>query len=85
MFAEHYADDLEADLEEIMLADFNTEVEDGSPREISKELVTLHEELLRGNSATMDRIQQALPIDLSRSMQQAVSTHAQPGFTFILH
>ena len=32
--AEHYADDLEIDLEEIMGSDFNAELEDGSPQDV---------------------------------------------------
>ena len=59
-------------MEEIMLADFNTETEDDSPREISRELVALHNELLTGNSATMERLRQALPAAAGKSQQQTV-------------
>jgi hypothetical protein len=71
-FAEHYADDLEVDLEEIMLADFHTETEDESHRLVSKELVALHNELLMGNSATVNRLQQALPVAITTSVRQTV-------------
>lgn len=36
MFAEHYADDLEEELEDAMLQDFNVETEDGSPAEVRR-------------------------------------------------
>lgn len=82
VFAEHYADDLEVDLEEIMLADFHTETEDESPRLVSKELVALHNELLSGNSATVNRLQQALPAAVTTSVRQTVgfcSLQARPS------
>lgn len=72
LLAEHYADDLEVDLEELMLSDFHTEVEDDSPREVSKELVALHNELLTGNSTTIQRLQDALPAALGTSQRQTV-------------
>ena len=56
-----------------MLADFHVETEDESPREISKELVSLHNELLKGNSTTIERLRQAMPAGVSKSMQQTVS------------
>ena len=71
--AEHYADDLEVELEEIMLADFKTETQDDSPRLVSKELVALHNELITGQSSTLTRLQQAAPAAVSTSLQQVVS------------
>ena len=56
-----------------MLADFRVETEDESPREVSKELVSLHNELLTGNSNTIERLRQAMPAGVSKSMQQTVS------------
>ena len=56
-----------------MLADFHVETEDESPREVSKELVALHNELLTGNSNTIERLQQAMPIAVSTSKQETVS------------
>jgi hypothetical protein len=35
MYAEHYADDLEIELDEAILHDFNVDAEDGSPKEAS--------------------------------------------------
>ncbi len=32
--SEHYADDLEVDLEAAMMQDFNTELQDDSPRQV---------------------------------------------------
>lgn len=71
--AEHYADDLEADLEEIMVADFNTEVEDDSPREVSKELVALHNDLITGQTASIHRLQASAPAAVAASVGQPVS------------
>lgn len=34
MVSEHYADDLEVDLEACMLQDFNVELQDDSPRQV---------------------------------------------------
>ena len=34
MVSEHYADDLEVDLEDAMLQDFNAELQDDSPRQV---------------------------------------------------
>lgn len=58
--AEHYADDLEVDLEEIMGADFNADLEDESPREVSRELVALHNDLIRGDTTRLARLQQLI-------------------------
>ena len=55
-----------------MLADFHVETEDESPREVSKELVSLHNELLTGSSSTIERLRQAMPAGVAKSMQQAV-------------
>lgn len=60
-----------------MLADFHTETEDESPREVSKELVALHKELLTGNSATAARLQQALPAAVTTSIRQTVGVVEQ--------
>lgn len=61
------------DLEGIMVTDFNTEAEDDSPREISKELVALHNELITGQSSTFQRLQVSAPAAVNASTQQPVS------------
>ena len=55
-----------------MLADFHTETEDESPREVSKELVALHNELVTGNAATMERLRQSVPAAVNTSVRQTV-------------
>ena len=78
--ADHYADDLEVDLEEIMLADFNTETQDDSPRDIAKELVALHNELITGSSSTLARLQHAAPAAVATSQRQTVGpSRAEPS------
>lgn len=57
--AEHYADDLEVDLEEIMTSEFNVELEDESPRLVAKELVQFHSDLLQGDLSRFHLLQQA--------------------------
>ena len=39
LVSEHYADDLEVDLQAAMLQDFNAELEDDSPREVDRSLI----------------------------------------------
>ena len=70
--AEHYADDLEVELEEIMLADFAAEVEDDSPRLVSCELVALYGELLGGEGSTLERLRRSTPAGTSTSLRQTV-------------
>ena len=65
-----------------MLSDFHTETEDESPREVSKELVALHNELMTGNSTTIERLRQALPAAWTNSMRQTVSQASDFGHCF---
>ncbi|KAL3156417.1 hypothetical protein ABBQ38_000727 [Trebouxia sp. C0009 RCD-2024] len=57
---EHYADDLEVDLEACMLQDFNVELQDDSPRQVSIMLVSLHQECLQGNFSRIQQLQQRM-------------------------
>ncbi|CAL5222778.1 g5191 [Coccomyxa viridis] len=69
---EHYADDLGMDLEDSFESDFNAKLEDGSPYEVAKVLVLLHNELLQGSAETLDRLRRQAPADVSGSKQQTV-------------
>ena len=68
-----------------MMSDFQTETEDESPREVSKELVALHNELLTGNSTTIQRLQKALPAALSSSQRQTVALFILLGNSQLLY
>lgn len=39
LVSEHYADDLEVDLQAAMLQDFNVQLEDDSPREVDRSIL----------------------------------------------
>lgn len=82
--AEHYADNLEVDLEEIMMSDFNAELEDESPRFVSKELVTLHNDLIRGDLNRIELLRQSAPQGAASSHQQMVSLITQSGHFYWL-
>eukprot|EP00197_Chlamydomonas_leiostraca_P013052 CAMPEP_0202867836 /NCGR_PEP_ID=MMETSP1391-20130828/9650_1 /ASSEMBLY_ACC=CAM_ASM_000867 /TAXON_ID=1034604 /ORGANISM="Chlamydomonas leiostraca, Strain SAG 11-49" /LENGTH=216 /DNA_ID=CAMNT_0049547913 /DNA_START=16 /DNA_END=666 /DNA_ORIENTATION=- len=56
---EHYADDLEEELDDALLHDFNVEAEDNSPGELSKALVSLYQECMQGNFNTVHQLQAA--------------------------
>ena len=63
-----------------MLADFNTETQDDSPRDVAKELVALHNELITGSSSTLARLQGAAPAAVATSQRQTVgSSRAEPS------
>lgn len=68
--ADHYADDLEVDLEEIMTESFNVELEDESPRLVSKELVNFHNDLIQGNTHRFTLLQQTAAQGASASQKQ---------------
>lgn len=53
---EHYADELQMDLEDMMSEDFNVELEDGSPELVSKALVELWHGCCRGDLQELQRL-----------------------------
>jgi len=53
---DHYADDLEDELDQAMLADFHAQLEDGSPRDVAHALVALHSDLSSGAPAALARV-----------------------------
>ncbi|KAK9830416.1 hypothetical protein WJX72_011646 [[Myrmecia] bisecta] len=69
---EHYADDLEVDLEEILLSDFNCETEDGSPLEVAKQLVQFHRECLQGDFSLIERLRRIPPAIASACVRERV-------------
>lgn len=72
---EHYADDLEVDLEAAMMQDFNAELQDDSPRQVSITLVSLHQECLQGNLSRVQQLKQHISThihNLAQSQQEVV-------------
>lgn len=70
--SEHYADELEALLDEAMLEDFNVEAEDGSPTQVAQSLVAIYNECFQGNYATVQRLQAQAAVGASRSQRARV-------------
>ncbi|KAG2446214.1 hypothetical protein HXX76_000806 [Chlamydomonas incerta] len=53
---EHWADELEEELDDALLQDFHVEAEDGSPKLIAEGLVKLYQELVAGSTAYLDHL-----------------------------
>lgn len=53
---EHWADELEEAIDEVMTTDFNAQIEDGSQTEVADKLVQLHAELKAGKLDLYHRI-----------------------------
>ncbi len=69
---EYYVDDLEIELDAAMTQDFNTECEDGSPRQVAITLVELHNQLLRGDTALLDHLRSRQASGAGSSKRQVV-------------
>ncbi|KAK9908850.1 hypothetical protein WJX75_003784 [Coccomyxa subellipsoidea] len=69
---EHYSDDLGMELEDSMEQEFNMKLEDGSPYEVAKVLVLLHNELLARDDTTLTRLRQSAPVPPAASRQERV-------------
>lgn len=72
LLPEHYADELEALLDDAMLNDFNVEAEDGSPLQVAQSLVAVYHECFQGNYATVQRMQAQAAVGASRSQRAVV-------------
>lgn len=69
---EHYADDLELELDDALRQDFNTECEDGSPREVADVLIRLHNQLLQGDTTLLGQLRSRQASGASASTRQVV-------------
>lgn len=69
---EHYSDDLGMELEDSLEHDFNMKLEDGSPYEVAKMLVLLHNELLQRNEKTLNKLRQTAPVPVAASRSERV-------------
>ena len=50
---QHWADELEEAIDEVMKGDFNVELEDGSPMEVAEAMVALHAEMMQGGTGRL--------------------------------
>lgn len=69
---EHYADELEEDLDDAILHDFNTQAEDGSPKEIADMLLAMYKECVVGNFSLIEKLRSHPVAGAGRSQQQVV-------------
>ncbi|KAJ3674758.1 hypothetical protein LUZ60_005374 [Juncus effusus] len=67
-----YIDDLEELIDQTMIASFNAEIEDGSIEEIAEELMLMHEDCLKGNYESIQKLKQLGPQTNSVSQSQLV-------------
>ncbi|GFH30628.1 uncharacterized protein HaLaN_29515 [Haematococcus lacustris] len=70
--SEHYADDLEEELLDALLEDFNLEVEDGSALEIAQRLLKLFAECKVGNYSMVQELTAAAASGVARSRRQVL-------------
>lgn len=77
LLAEHYSDDLGMELEDSLEQDFNMKLEDGSPYEVAKMLVLLHNELLQRNEDTLNKLRQTDPVPVAASRSERVSVYCR--------
>ncbi|KAI8475813.1 MAG: Pre-rRNA-processing protein TSR2-domain-containing protein [Monoraphidium minutum] len=69
---EHHVDQLEVELDEALVADFNTECEDGSPKQVATTLVQLHQQLLQGDTSLLEQLRGRQASGAASSKRQVV-------------
>ncbi|EFJ43017.1 hypothetical protein VOLCADRAFT_96752 [Volvox carteri f. nagariensis] len=69
---EHYVDELEENLDDAILQDFNLEAEDGSPHQVADALVKLHNELVAGSTTYLEQLRSMGAAGTQRSKRQVV-------------
>lgn len=57
-----YIDDLENILDESMAVSFNTEIEDGSVQEVAEKLMIMHEDCLKGNYESIEKLRNSVTV-----------------------
>lgn len=80
--AEHFVDDLEMELTDALLEDFQLEAEDGSPRQVAGSLIALYQACCRNDAGPLQQLRQRAAAGASgtaASKAVAVSWHAQAG------
>ncbi|XP_020274203.1 pre-rRNA-processing protein TSR2 [Asparagus officinalis] len=68
-----YIDDLENILDECMALSFNTEIDDGSVEEVAEELMVMHEDCLRGNYESIEKLRKSVPMMNAVSQSKRVT------------
>jgi hypothetical protein len=66
-------DELEGELEDAMVEEFNTECEDGSPRQVATTLIELHTQCLQGVTALLEQLRSRQASGAAASKRQVVS------------
>ncbi|MEW5303271.1 MAG: hypothetical protein WDW36_005978 [Sanguina aurantia] len=69
---EHYADELEEELDSALENDFNVEAEDDSPHEVAKSLVKIYGECLAGDFTSVDKMISAAAASGAQQSQRQV-------------
>ncbi|GIL72313.1 hypothetical protein Vretimale_3990 [Volvox reticuliferus] len=69
---EHYVDELEENLDDAILQDFNVEAEDGSPHQVADACVKLYQELVAGSTAYLEQLRSMGPGGLEQCKRQVV-------------
>ncbi|OAY78946.1 pre-rRNA-processing protein TSR2 homolog [Ananas comosus] len=57
----HYIDELENMIDECMVISFNAEIEDGSVEEVAEQLMIMHEDCLKGNYESIEKLRNSGP------------------------
>ncbi|KAJ4806475.1 Pre-rRNA-processing protein TSR2 [Rhynchospora pubera] len=68
-----YIDDLEGIIYDDMLHSFNTEIEDGSVEEVAEQLMIMHEECLKGQYESIQKLKQSAPQSNAVSQSKQVA------------
>jgi hypothetical protein len=84
LHAEHYVDDLEMELTDALLGDFQLEAEDGSPRQVAGTLVALYQACCRNDAGPLQQLrqQQAAAATSTRASRPAAVSHAADPSTW---
>ncbi|GLI68605.1 hypothetical protein VaNZ11_013077, partial [Volvox africanus] len=69
---EHYVDELEENLDDAILQDFNVEAEDGSPYQIADACVKLYQELAAGSTAYLEHLRSTATAGVQQCKRQVV-------------
>ncbi|GLC45758.1 hypothetical protein PLESTB_000501800 [Pleodorina starrii] len=69
---EHYVDELEEELDDAILHDFNVEAEDGSPHLVAEGLVKLYQELVGGSTTYLEQLRAMAAAGVQQSKRQVV-------------
>uniref|UniRef100_A0A7S0Y8A4 Pre-rRNA-processing protein TSR2 homolog n=1 Tax=Polytomella parva TaxID=51329 RepID=A0A7S0Y8A4_9CHLO len=69
---DHFTDDLEVELDEAILHDFNVEAEDGSPKQVSQALIQLYQEVQKGQMDMLEHLRRLEAEGAKKSKKQVM-------------